>query len=46
MPKNIVFCADGTWSGPGEPVQEDFAPRPTTTVRHVFELAKMAKVTF
>src|ERR1700722_12152409 len=23
MPKNIVFCADGTWNGPGQPDTDD-----------------------
>ena len=23
MSKNIVFCADGTWNGPGEPDADD-----------------------
>ncbi len=23
MSKNIIFCADGTWNGPGEPDRDD-----------------------
>jgi uncharacterized protein (DUF2235 family) len=35
MSKNIVFCADGTWSGPGEP-DSDGHPR-TTNVFKLFQ---------
>jgi uncharacterized protein (DUF2235 family) len=35
MSKNVVFCADGTWSGPGEP-DSDGAPQ-TTNVFKLFE---------
>jgi uncharacterized protein (DUF2235 family) len=35
MSRNIVFCADGTWSGPGEP-DDDGTPQ-TTNVFKLFE---------
>jgi uncharacterized protein (DUF2235 family) len=34
MPKNIVFCADGTWNGPAEPDHDD----KTATATNVFKL--------
>lgn len=35
MSKNIVFCADGTWNGPGEPDSDD-KTRPPTNVFKLF----------
>ena len=35
MPKNIVFCADGTWNGPGEPDHDD-QNSPATNVFKLF----------
>jgi uncharacterized protein (DUF2235 family) len=32
MSKNVVFCADGTWSGPGEPDTDD-TPNPTNVFK-------------
>ena len=34
MAKNIVFCADGTWNGPGQSDSDD----PTTPWTNVFKL--------
>ncbi|MDB5789686.1 DUF2235 domain-containing protein [Caballeronia mineralivorans] len=34
MPKNIVFCADGTWSGPNSDDQDDVLE--TTNVWKLF----------
>lgn len=34
MPKNIVFCADGTWNGPGEADSDD----PNSPATNVFKL--------
>src|SRR5260370_36953613 len=34
MPKNIVFCADGTWNGPNEDDQDDVPE--TTNVWKLF----------
>ena len=34
MSKNIVFCADGTWNGPGEPDSDD----KTADATNVFKL--------
>jgi hypothetical protein len=34
MPKNIVFCADGTWDGPGQPDDDD----PNAPWSNVFKL--------
>lgn len=34
MAKNIIFCADGTWNGPGVPDDED----PNATPTNVFKL--------
>jgi predicted DNA-binding WGR domain protein len=34
MSKNIVFCADGTWNGPGEPDSDD----KTAAATNVFKL--------
>jgi uncharacterized protein (DUF2235 family) len=35
MPKNIVFCADGTWNGPGMP-DSDSTAKPITNVFKLF----------
>jgi uncharacterized protein (DUF2235 family) len=35
MPKNIIFCADGTWNGPGEPDNDD-PRRPWSNVFKLF----------
>jgi type VI secretion system (T6SS) phospholipase Tle1-like effector len=35
MPKNIVFCADGTWNGPGEPDSDDVSA-PASNVYKLF----------
>jgi Uncharacterized alpha/beta hydrolase domain (DUF2235) len=35
MPKSIVFCADGTWNGPGEPDSDD-PRRPWSNVFKLF----------
>ena len=35
MPKNIIFCADGTWNGPGETDSDDKTAR-TTNVFKLF----------
>src|SRR5262249_26664572 len=32
MGKNVVFCADGTWSGPGETDNDD-TPHPTNVFK-------------
>jgi uncharacterized protein (DUF2235 family) len=32
MTKNVVFCADGTWSGPGQPDSDD-TPQPTNVFK-------------
>jgi uncharacterized protein (DUF2235 family) len=33
MPKNIIFCADGTWNGPGEPDTDDKTSPPTNVFK-------------
>jgi hypothetical protein len=33
MSKNIVFCADGTWNGPGEPDTDDKTAPPTNVFK-------------
>lgn len=33
MTKNIIFCADGTWNGPGEPDTDDKTARPTNVFK-------------
>jgi uncharacterized protein (DUF2235 family) len=33
MSKNIVFCADGTWNGPGEPDSDDKTAPPTNVFK-------------
>lgn len=33
MSKNIVFCADGTWNGPGEPDADDKTAAPTNVFK-------------
>jgi len=35
MSKNVVFCADGTWNGPGEPDSDD-STKPDTNVFKLF----------
>lgn len=39
MAKNIVFCADGTWNGPGEPDQDDKTAPPTNVFKLFLNLA-------
>jgi hypothetical protein len=39
MPKTIVFCADGTWNGPGEPTDEDTSAPPTNVFKLYSNLA-------
>jgi uncharacterized protein (DUF2235 family) len=39
MPKIIVFCADGTWNGPGEPDDENTAAPPTNVFKLFLNLA-------
>jgi uncharacterized protein (DUF2235 family) len=39
MPKTIVFCADGTWNGPGEPTDEDQSVVPTNVFKLFSNLA-------
>jgi hypothetical protein len=38
MSKNIVFCADGTWNGPGEPDRDDKTAAPTNVFKLFFNL--------
>lgn len=38
MSKFIVFCADGTWSGPGEPDSDDKTAPPTNVFKLFFNL--------
>ena len=33
MPKNIVFCADGTWNNPNEDENADRTPDPTNVYK-------------
>src|SRR5207253_6457609 len=33
MPKNIVFCADGTWNNPNEDENADHSPDPTNVYK-------------
>jgi uncharacterized protein (DUF2235 family) len=33
MAKNIIFCADGTWNGPGEPDSDDKTAPPTNVFK-------------
>ena len=33
MPKNITFCADGTWNGPGEAEDHDCRGDPTNVFK-------------
>ena len=35
MPKNIVFCADGTWNNPNEDENADRTPDPTNVSQTV-----------
>ncbi len=39
MPKTIVFCADGTWNGPGESTDEDTSAPPTNVFKLYSNLA-------
>lgn len=39
MSKVIVFCADGTWNGPGEPVADDTSKPPTNVFKLFLNLA-------
>ena len=39
MTKNIVFCADGTWNGPGQPDQDDKSARATNVLKLFLNLA-------
>ena len=39
MGKVIVFCADGTWNGPGEPDDDDTAAPPTNVFKLFLNLA-------
>jgi uncharacterized protein (DUF2235 family) len=39
MAKNIVFCADGTWNGPGEPDSDDQNHPPTNVYKLFLNLA-------
>lgn len=54
MPKNIVFCADGTWNGPGEgnEAQEvaarppaDKAARASVLIRAILVAATCTRIT-
>jgi Uncharacterized alpha/beta hydrolase domain (DUF2235) len=38
MGKNIVFCADGTWNGPGEPDSDDKTAAPANVFKLFFNL--------
>jgi hypothetical protein len=39
MAKIIVFCADGTWNGPGEPDSDDKTSPPTNVFKLFLNLA-------
>lgn len=39
MPKTIIFCADGTWNGPGEPDDTDKTAGPTNVFKLYMNLA-------
>lgn len=39
MPKNIVFCADGTWNGPGQPDADDQSSPATNVFKLFLDLA-------
>jgi Uncharacterized alpha/beta hydrolase domain (DUF2235) len=39
MTKNIVFCADGTWNGPGQPDNDDKSARATNVLKLFLNLA-------
>lgn len=39
MPKSIVFCADGTWNGPGEDVDTETPGEPTNVYKLYTNLA-------
>jgi hypothetical protein len=38
MSKNIIFCADGTWNGPGEPDSDDKTATPTNVFKTFLNL--------
>jgi uncharacterized protein (DUF2235 family) len=38
MPKTIVYCADGTWNGPGVADEKDADPPKVTNVYRLFDL--------
>jgi hypothetical protein len=38
MSKSIIFCADGTWNGPGEPDSDDKTAAPTNVFKLFFNL--------
>jgi uncharacterized protein (DUF2235 family) len=39
LPKNIIFCADGTWNGPGEDEDHDRGGNPTNVFKLFLNLA-------
>jgi uncharacterized protein (DUF2235 family) len=39
MPKNLVFCADGTWNGPGQPDSDDHNSPPSNVFKLFLALA-------
>ena len=39
MPKNIIFCADGTWNNPGQDEDHDNSPDPTNVYKLFMRLA-------
>jgi uncharacterized protein (DUF2235 family) len=39
MPKNIIFCADGTWNGPGQDEDHDRCGHPTNVFKLFLNLA-------
>ena len=39
MSKIIIFCADGTWNGPGEPDDDNTAAPPTNVFKLFLNLA-------
>jgi uncharacterized protein (DUF2235 family) len=39
MPKNIIFCADGTWNGPGQDHDDDGVADPTNVFKLFANLA-------
>lgn len=38
MGKNVLFCADGTWNGPGEPDHDDKGSQPTNVFKTFLNL--------